>query len=345
MCVDIHENSTELKPPAETSEEPHPNLFVRGLPFDWSEQDLVTLFGTYGTLTSVRLVRHNTKKSSLGYGFVRYERVEDAAKAIHALNETMIGGHMILVKLADSDAGPPVTSTVSGLTPCDSCYVKHVPASYSKEDLVRLFTAFGTVVDVKMYPCLDSFRGYSALIKMDSIQSASKAVDKAHGMRPDGSLHSLIVRYAESATEKKARLGRKDHVAEDDVLSMLVALSDDTLSQKGQRHVHDGHLTGMNMAPTQGQAVHRGMQLPMPSADGGSTVSIATVTNLAPYMDKLWLYEHFAMFGPIILVTSNPVLGSGQIVYSSAASAFRAKHELNNSMHGMHQLCVMATLL
>jgi hypothetical protein len=39
-------------------------------------------------------------------------------------------GHTLQVKFADADAGPPSTAVPSGLTPCDSCYVKHLPASY-----------------------------------------------------------------------------------------------------------------------------------------------------------------------------------------------------------------------
>ena len=340
----MNKNLGDVQEIVETTGTPHPNVFVRGIPLEWSEHELVTLFENFGKLTSVRLVRHNTKKSSLGYGFVRYERVEDAAEAIEALGEVMVGGQRMQVKLADSDAGPPATSTVSGLTPCDSCYVKHVPAFYTKEQLVRLFTMFGKVVDVKMYPCLDSFRGYSALLKMDSIESARKAVDGAHGLQPEGALHSLIVRYAESAAEKKARLGRNDYVTEDDLYSTLTAVSNDSTPEESLSYVQDG-MNMPRMASPPIAPVHRGMQLPIPDVDGGANVSIVTVTNLAPYMDRLWLYEQFAKYGPIMLVTSDPVLGSGQIVYRSRASAFQAKHALNDSIHGTHRLCVMATLM
>jgi RNA recognition motif-containing protein len=107
----------------------HPNVFVRGIPLLWSEEELVSLFEKFGKLTSLRLVRHSVTKSSLGYGFVRYANADDAQSAIMGLHGTMIGDQALQVKFADADAGPPTNSTSSGLTPCDSCYVKHVPVS------------------------------------------------------------------------------------------------------------------------------------------------------------------------------------------------------------------------
>lgn len=45
----------------------HPNIFVRGLPLTWSEDQIAAVFEKYGTLTSLRLVRHSVTKLSLGY--------------------------------------------------------------------------------------------------------------------------------------------------------------------------------------------------------------------------------------------------------------------------------------
>ena len=346
MCFDTIQNISE-RSNDQSTRIPHPNVFVRGIPMEWSEPELVALFENFGKLTSVRLVRHSTKKSSLGYGFVRYERVEDAAQAIEALRETMIGGQCMQVKLADSDAGPPATSSLSGLTPCDSCYVKHVPAFYTKEHLIQLFSNYGVVADVKIYPCLDSFRGYSALVKMDSIESASKAVEGAHGMQPEGSLHSLIVRFAESVAEKQARLGRKELASEDNIaaIQVLAALTHgnlnvgyrDTSGNQAKEHL----VESTRQVPS---VVHSGIQLPS-QPQSLQNVSVVKVLNLAPFMDRLWLYEQFAKFGAILLVTIDPAGGSGKIVYSSITAALEAKHAFHDTVHGSHRLCVTATVM
>lgn len=193
-----------------SSEGGHPNLFVRGLPLTWSEQEIMTVFQQFGTLTTMRLVRHGVTKQSLGYGFVRFHSVSDAQVAIQSLDGVTILGHTLQVKPADSDAGPPTTNSASGLTPSDSVYIKHLPPSHSAQDIIMLFETFGPVVDVKLFPCLDQFRGGSALVKMISIEAAEGAINGLNGKVPPGSAQALIVRYAESTAEKTARMSRRD---------------------------------------------------------------------------------------------------------------------------------------
>lgn len=71
------------------------------------------------------------------YGFVRYQDAAEAQSAINALDGTSVLGHTLQVKFADADAGPPTSGAPSGLTPSDSCYVKHLPATYGVRPRVR----------------------------------------------------------------------------------------------------------------------------------------------------------------------------------------------------------------
>lgn len=61
---------------------------------------------------------------------MRFASVTDAQTAIAALDGTTVLGHKLQVKFADADAGPPAAAAPSGLTPSDSCYAKHLPASW-----------------------------------------------------------------------------------------------------------------------------------------------------------------------------------------------------------------------
>lgn len=61
---------------------------------------------------------------------MRYSYIQDAQTAIQALDGTTVLGHKLQVKFADADAGPPAAASPSGLTPSDSCYAKHLPASW-----------------------------------------------------------------------------------------------------------------------------------------------------------------------------------------------------------------------
>ncbi|EFN52635.1 hypothetical protein CHLNCDRAFT_26531, partial [Chlorella variabilis] len=75
------------------------------LPLQWGENEITAVFGQFGVLTSLRLVRHSVTKHSLGYGFVRYGSVGEAQAAISTLDGTSVLGHTLQVKFADADAG------------------------------------------------------------------------------------------------------------------------------------------------------------------------------------------------------------------------------------------------
>ncbi len=61
---------------------------------------------------------------------MRFRSVIEAQAAIKSLHGKVLLGHTLQCKFADADAGPPVASIPSGLTPCDSCYVKHLPETW-----------------------------------------------------------------------------------------------------------------------------------------------------------------------------------------------------------------------
>eukprot|EP01059_Diplonema_ambulator_P004735 TRINITY_DN14467_c0_g2_i1.p1 TRINITY_DN14467_c0_g2~~TRINITY_DN14467_c0_g2_i1.p1 ORF type:complete len:436 (+),score=116.70 TRINITY_DN14467_c0_g2_i1:479-1786(+) len=79
-------------------------LFVGQVPYAANEEDLKRLFGPFGDLTEVALVRKGGQ--SKGCGFVRFGDRRHAEQAIEALNgtHTMVGGHSPLtVRFADSE--------------------------------------------------------------------------------------------------------------------------------------------------------------------------------------------------------------------------------------------------
>eukprot|EP00889_Picochlorum_renovo_P002782 jgi/Picre1/29812/NNA_005194.t1 len=308
----------------------HPNVFVRGVPLAWSEEEMITLFETCGTLTSLRLVRHNVTKVSLGYGFVRYGCLEDAQRAVDLLNGHVIAGQTLCVKFADADAGPPLTQSSSGLTPCDSCYVKHVPASFGAEQVRSLFSMCGKVIDVKMFDCLDKFRGSSALVKMDSIQSASSAIQTLNGMKPGNSLHGLVVRFAESAKEKNERLARKQEAGGSTLVSPQGSASLDAaavqqalsvLYQVSVPSSHGGHLPERSLSGN--------MSIPqaLPVSEGPTSIQIQQLPLNA---DRLWVYENFSSFGGIASVVYNAQENIALVRYTSRLAACEAVQKMNN---------------
>lgn len=72
-------------------------LFVAGIPFTTTQEELATLFSQAGVVISATIIIDKFTGKSKGFGFVEMETDEEAAKAIQTLNDTDFGGRKLVV--------------------------------------------------------------------------------------------------------------------------------------------------------------------------------------------------------------------------------------------------------
>ncbi|XP_077412757.1 cold inducible RNA binding protein a isoform X1 [Vanacampus margaritifer] len=72
-------------------------LFVGGLNFTTTEESLASAFGKYGNIEKVDVIKDKETGRSRGFGFVKYENVEDAKDALEAMNGKTLDGRSIRV--------------------------------------------------------------------------------------------------------------------------------------------------------------------------------------------------------------------------------------------------------
>lgn len=75
-------------------------LYVGGLPYSVTDQQLQELFAQHGTVSSAKVMTDRYTGRSRGFGFVEMATAEDAQKAIAALNETQYEGRALVVNEA-----------------------------------------------------------------------------------------------------------------------------------------------------------------------------------------------------------------------------------------------------
>ncbi len=75
-------------------------LFVGGLPFATTDDELRELFAAHGTVASATVVRDRDSGRSKGFGFVEFENEEEGKAAQAALNGTEMDGRTISVDVA-----------------------------------------------------------------------------------------------------------------------------------------------------------------------------------------------------------------------------------------------------
>ena len=75
-------------------------LYVGGLPYQTTEQDLIDLFTQVGQVTEVSIITDRDTGRSKGFGFVDMSNQQEAQTAIERLNGTLLGDRTITVNEA-----------------------------------------------------------------------------------------------------------------------------------------------------------------------------------------------------------------------------------------------------
>lgn len=75
-------------------------LFVGGLPFATTDDELKDIFSAHGTVASAVVVKDRDTGRSKGFGFVEFESDDEGKAAESALNGSDLGGRSITVNEA-----------------------------------------------------------------------------------------------------------------------------------------------------------------------------------------------------------------------------------------------------
>ena len=75
-------------------------LFVGGLPFSTTDDEMKEVFAAHGTVASAVVVKDRDTGRSKGFGFVEFENDDEGKAAEQALNGSDMGGRSITVNQA-----------------------------------------------------------------------------------------------------------------------------------------------------------------------------------------------------------------------------------------------------
>lgn len=75
-------------------------IYVGGLPYSATEEDLTNLFASTGSVREAVIVTDRYTGQAKGFGFVEMDNDSEAEAAINALNGTQLGGRTLTVNEA-----------------------------------------------------------------------------------------------------------------------------------------------------------------------------------------------------------------------------------------------------
>lgn len=172
------------------------NLYVKNLDTEVTSEEFEELFKKYGNVTSAVISKDEEGKSK-GFGFVNYERHEEAQKAVDELNDFELNGKKLFVARAQKKAEREEElrksyeaakmeklSKYQGV----NLYVKNLDDDMDDEKLRTEFEAFGTITSCKvMRDDKGTSKGFG-FVCFSSPDEATKAVaemnNKMIGSKP-----------------------------------------------------------------------------------------------------------------------------------------------------------------
>jgi RNA recognition motif-containing protein len=89
-------------------------IYVGGLPYSATEQDLTELFSAHGTVTSATVITDKYTGQAKGFGFVEMSSDPESNAAISALNGALMGGRTLTVNEAKPREERPRTGGYGG---------------------------------------------------------------------------------------------------------------------------------------------------------------------------------------------------------------------------------------
>eukprot|EP01083_Nonionella_stella_P041732 113045_1 len=195
---------------------PEANLYVQGLPAYVDDQMLFIMFCGYGNV-----VRHAVKLFPSGesktFGFVQFDNVESAQKAIASLNGQQVGGRFLAVRVANT--GPSKTSGAGAAETGDqmNLYVKNLPTQYTQGDLFDLFSPYGKIASHKIMVDDAGVCSGVGFVRYMTREEGQAAVDSLHGTRPSDLFEDCVLveeakRAPKAVTESGARRADREGI-------------------------------------------------------------------------------------------------------------------------------------
>lgn len=180
------------------------NIYIKDLHPSIQSQDLYDNFSQFGTILSCK-VETELDGRSKGFGYVHFESVEAAKKAIEGVNGMEIEGKVVHVfefqtkkqRLGGSQNIPRFTNI----------FVKNLNPKVTEKELTEKFSEYGKITSlVIMYDNNNVSKGFG-FINYSSSEEAQRAVEQAHETEFQG--QKIYVAKAQKKSERLNELRKQ----------------------------------------------------------------------------------------------------------------------------------------
>jgi len=152
------------------------SLYVGDLHPDVTEANLFEIFNAVGPVASIRVCRDAVTRRSLGYAYVNFHNMQDAAeRALDTLNYSNIKGRPCRIMWSHRD--PTIRKSGVG-----NVFVKNLDPSIDNKGLYDTFSLFGNILSCKVATSPEGeSKGYG-FVHYETADAAEQAIRKVNGM-------------------------------------------------------------------------------------------------------------------------------------------------------------------
>lgn len=188
------------------------NVFVKNLSESTTKEDLLKIFGEYGTITSAVVMIGMDGKSRC-FGFINFENPDAASRAVQELNGKKINDKEWYVGRAQKKSEREMelkrrfeqslkdaADKYQGL----NLYLKNLDDSIGDDQLRELFSNFGKITSYKVMRDQNGLSKGSGFVSFSTREEASQALTEMNGKMISGK--PLYVAFAQRKEDRKAML-------------------------------------------------------------------------------------------------------------------------------------------
>jgi polyadenylate-binding protein len=188
------------------------NVFIKNISELTTEEDLNKIFGEFGPLTSVVVMRDADGKSKC-FGFINFENADDAARSVEALNGRKVDDKEWYVGKAQKKSEREVElksrfeqsmKEAADKYQGANLYVKNLDDSIGDDKLRELFTQFGTITSCKVMRDPNGISRGSGFVAFSTPEEATRALSEMNGKMVVSK--PLYVALAQRKEDRRARL-------------------------------------------------------------------------------------------------------------------------------------------
>jgi RNA recognition motif-containing protein len=173
------------------------NIYVRGLPPDFTNDDLRDLCAKFGRIVSTKAVVEPESNKCRGYGFIDFESPQAASQALSTINSEGVFEAEAAKELRGRSIDRHLEQDPTNL------YIANLPRDYTEFSIREMLSPYGMVISTRVLRNPDGSSRCVGFARMETKQCCDQIISYYNGKKLSEDSDPLVVKLADSARRPK----------------------------------------------------------------------------------------------------------------------------------------------